>query len=150
MAERSDPGVLEVVYDFLFRLTSSSVHFDPPILLRSGWGTLPAVTFSMHNVQPYYDALCTIYGGYMFCLYCEAFEDDISPSVEEQSAVAELRKSLLRYSRWPEMVTYEEMNITVPEVPVVPGMILKAAYDVIQQKGFLAGARAIVEQEGSR
>ena len=111
---------------------------------------MPTVTFGMHNLGPYYRALCTIYGGYMFCLFCEAFETDVDPNVEEQSAVAELRANLLRQSRWPEMVTLEEMNITVPQVPVVPGMILKAAYDIIQQKGFLAGAKTIVEQEGLR
>ena len=147
MAERADPGILGVVYDFLFRLTSNTVHFDPPILFRSGWGRLPELTFGMHNLGRYYHALCTIYGSYLFCLYCEAFEEDIDPSVDEKIALAELRNHLLQQSRWPEMVTFEEMNVDVPQTPAVPQIILKAAYDIVQQEGFLAGARAIIDRE---
>jgi len=34
------------LYDFIYRLTCDVVHFNPQVLLRSGWGDLPNVRFS--------------------------------------------------------------------------------------------------------
>ena len=148
MARRSDSGLLEVVYDFVFRLTSSIVHFDPSILLRFGWGEVPNITFSARNLGLYYHAMCTIYGGYLLCLYCEAFEKEINLSEKEKISVGELRKHLLRSGRWPEMVTYEEMNLPVPKPSVWPHILVRSIYDLMLQDGFLAGARAIIDREG--
>ena len=39
LAEKSDPGLLEVIYDFIYRLASGEVHSTPRTLLRLGWGT---------------------------------------------------------------------------------------------------------------
>ena len=38
LAEKSDRGLLEVVYDFVYRLASGDVHSTPRTLLRLGWG----------------------------------------------------------------------------------------------------------------
>jgi hypothetical protein len=141
---RSDRGILEVVYDFIYRLTSSTVHFDPPTLMRQGWGELPQVTFSVRNMGPYYHAICMIYGTYIFCLYCESFEQQLAIDQAEKSTLTDLRKHLLNIFRWPEMVTFEEMNLPVPEPPFWPTALVKGIHDIILQNGFLAGAAEIV------
>ena len=150
MARRADPGILEVVYDFVFRLTSSVVHFDPPVLLRSGWGEIPDITFSTQHLGPYYHAVCIVYGSYILCLYCEAFEEEFDPSEEERGGIEELRRQLLLQTRWPEMVTFEEMNLTVPKIPLLSGVVVKSLYDQMQADGFLAGARAILNREQNK
>lgn len=38
LAQKSDPGLLEVVYDFIYRLASGEAHSTPRTLLRLGWG----------------------------------------------------------------------------------------------------------------
>ena len=111
IAEKSDPGLLDIVYDFIYRLTSGTVHFNPQILFRSGWGsTLKEIVVSPVNMGPYYLAVSQIYGSFIFCLYFEFFSRFLKPNREEKEAIKELRKHLLSIFRWPEIVTYEEMN----------------------------------------
>ena len=69
IAEAVDPGMLDIVYEYIFRLTSRMVHFSPQHLLRTGWGDLRATTFSTTNMGPYFVAIAQIYGIFLFCLY---------------------------------------------------------------------------------
>ena len=154
LAEKSDPGLLEVVYDFIYRLTSDAVHFSPQILLRSGWGNLPIdTTFSSSHMGPYYLAVNQVYGSYLLCLYFEFFGEFLEPNQEEENAIAELRKYLLERPRWPEMVTFEEMN--VPDPLAKYNIILRAALTLMMEEkssimaedGFISGAKQILEDE---
>jgi hypothetical protein len=142
IAQKSDPGLLEVVYDYIYRLTSGVVHFNPQVLLRSGWGnTGSAFRFSTRNMAPYYLAFAQIYGCYLFCLYFEFFGGMLRVGKATAENVSQLREYLLMQSRWPEMVTFEEMNVKVPEGTVVPGLVLRAAYTVMLRDGFIRTAR---------
>lgn len=149
IAEKSYPGVLEVVYDFIYRLTSMMVHFNPQILLRSGWGpsNLKHVTFNFQNMNCYYLSINQIYGSYLFCLHFELFKKFFKLNKEEKVAVKKLREYILfQYSRWPEMITYEEMNIPVPKPPEMPNMLYRAIYAILSEEGFLSGAEKILDK----
>ena len=155
IAEKSDPGLLGVVYDFIYRLTSSMVHFNPQILLRAGWGKIPEgpITFSYNHMGPYYLGASRIYGSCLLCLYFEFFGQFLEPNQEEEKAVAELRKYLLVTCRWPEMVTFEEMNLPVPLAK--SNIIFRAALTVMMEEncsamlenGFVAGARQMLNEK---
>ena len=149
IAEKSDPGLLDIVYDFIYRLTSGTVHFNPQILLRSGWGsTRKEVVVSPVNMGPYYLAVSQIYGSFILCLYFEFFGRFLKPNREEKEAIKELRKHLLGIPRWPEIVTYEEMNIPIPNPGFWPRALIHALYSIIMEEGFISGANSILK-EGS-
>jgi hypothetical protein len=49
IAEKNHVDILTTLYDYLYRLTSGAVHFNPQVLLRTGWGK-PIVRFSPKNL----------------------------------------------------------------------------------------------------
>ncbi len=149
IAEKSDPRLLDIVYDFIYRLTSGTVHFNPQILSRLGWGsTLKEIVVSPVNMGPYYLAVSQIYGSFIFCLYFEFFSRFLKPNREEKEAIKELRKHLLSIFRWPEIVTYEEMNTPIPNPELWPTALIHRLYSIIMEKGFISGANSILK-EGS-
>ena len=105
---------LDTLYDFIYRLTCDVVHFNPQVLLRSGWGKLPDVEFSTENFDPYYQAFSVVYGSFLFCVYFELLRPHLKPNAETMRQVGKIRKHLRAINRWPEIVTYEEMNVKPP------------------------------------
>ncbi len=160
IAGKSDPKLLRAVYDFIYRLTSSAVHFNPQELLRTGWGNLikGPVVFRSGHMGPYYLAVNRVYGSYLLCLYFELFDQFLKPNLKEKNAVVELRRYLLDIPRWPEMVTFEEMNVQVsrPSKELLKKgkfgrittiyLIEKELRDTIAEKGFISGAERMLEQ----
>ena len=142
IAEKSDPGILEVVYDFIYRLTSDIVHFNPQVLLRSGWGVAPReATFSSKNMGKYYLSMSRVYGSYLFCLYFELFGRFLRPNQKEKAGVIGMREYLLGIPRWPEMITFEEMNF---ELPRPSSIVLRALHNVIMKDGFISGTKRLI------
>ena len=163
LAEKSDPGLLEVVYDFVYRLASGEVHSTPRTLLRLGWGTSakPGDTpmeakFSTKNLARHHLEVAQIYSAYIVCLWFELFEDRLDTTEDEVAAVAGLRECLLSRGRWPEMVTHEEMNLSLPDAGTGrwPNMLITALYRAISSEGFVAGMDTILNSaqtgEGER
>lgn len=145
MAEKSESGILEIVYDFIYRLSSNAVHFRPSVLLRLGWKIEKTEwSFSSKSYSEYYLQVIRIYGCFLFCLYFELFEDFIDPSPSDKNANRELRNLLLQQPRWPEMVTFEEMNQPYPTVPPID-QFLHGVYLQILDAGFLSGAKKLLE-----
>ena len=153
LAEKSDPGLLEVVYDFIYRLASGEVHSTPRTLLRLGWGTSAnpdhaplEAKFSTENLAQYHLEVAQIYSAYIVCLWFELLEDRLDTTEDVMAAVAGLRECLLSRGRWPEMVTYEEMNLKVPDASTGewPNMLIIALYRVISSEGFVAGMNTIL------
>ena len=147
IARKSDPGLLYVVYNFIYRLTSGTVHFNPQILLRSGWGdkSMKKIKVSPGNMNYYYLSLNQIYGSFLLCLYFEFFSRFLRPHQEEKLAIKELREYLQGKFRWPEMVTFEEMNIDMPEPKYWPMALIFSMYSVMMtENGFISGARKIL------
>lgn len=116
IAQKQGSEILLCLYDYLYRLTSGTVHFDVPSLWKTGWGESPSsFEFSVWHFNAYYASFARVYGAFLFVCYVELFADLLSPSDIELAATDEIRKWLYLFPRWPEMVTFEEMNITPPE-----------------------------------
>jgi Family of unknown function (DUF5677) len=114
IAEKSHPEIFGLLYDYIYRLTSGMVHFNPHVLLRSGWGKLPVVSFSPKNFDAYYTEVTKTYSLLLLCLYFEVFPKILRASSPVRKIVADIREDLFRHLRWPEMVTFEEMNLEPP------------------------------------
>lgn len=122
LAEKEGGDVLATLYDYLYRLTSGTVHFSVGALLRTGWGSKPHCTFSVRHLDPYYNAFGRIYGAFLFCAYFELFGRLLRPGKAVRQQVGAIREFILSIVRWPEMITFEEMNLPVPD----PGIIINA------------------------
>ena len=156
LAERSDPGILEVVYEFIYRLASGEVHSTPRSLLRSSWGyysksgeTINS-TFSIEHLGSYYLDVAQVYSTYLFCLWFELFDDQFDASKDDIAAVSKLREYLISIARWPEMVTFEEMNVPEPELAEQwSNILIRALNRSISQEGFVAGMETILQTRSS-
>jgi len=113
IAEKNHIDVLTTLYDYICRLTSGAVHFNPRVLMRTGWGK-PA-QFSPKNFSKYYAAYARTYGLFLFCCYFELFGRFLRPNKRVSALITELQFNLVSESRWPEMVTFEELNLRRPE-----------------------------------
>ena len=135
IAAKSDPEVLDVLYEFLFRLTSSSVHFDSQTLLNSGWGNPKNEwKFSSSHMGLYWLSCSSLYGALIFCLYFEYFEQHLKPTEDIEIVISRLRKKIISIFRWPEMVTFEEMNVPVPQPDRWPTVMIFAMYTMEFEK----------------
>jgi hypothetical protein len=115
IAEKQGLHQLAVMYDYLYRLTSATVHFSVQSLLRSGWGPSPHdFTFTTKNFHLYFEKYCVLYGAFLFCLYFEFFGSVLRPGAEERAIINEIRRHVIMTYRWPEMVTFEEVNQKAP------------------------------------
>lgn len=130
IAEKHGGDVLAKLYDYLYRLTSGTVHFSVGSLLRTGWGDKPECTFSIRHFTEYYTAFGRIYGSFMFCVYFELFARILRPGKTVISRINVIRRSILSEVRWPEMITFEEMNQPVPD----PSIIIRTLGVVMAQK----------------
>jgi hypothetical protein len=113
---------MRAVYDYFYRLTSDVVHFNPGIALRSGWGK-PAQpptkgSFSTKNFTRYYLAFCQIYGTWLFVKIARAFAADLTLTKHFRDGLSRIEEELNEIVRWPEAVTYEEMNREPPNMIV--------------------------------
>jgi hypothetical protein len=109
---------LSELYDFVYAITSDVVHFNPRIILRNAWGPHPRYSHSASHFDAYYQAFCRIYGVYFLCLFARAFASEIQLSAESTDVVTELERALADELRWPEAVTYEEMNVEPPSTVI--------------------------------
>ncbi len=116
IAEKQGQAVLGTLYDYLYRLTSGLVHFSVQALMRTGWGpSKEQFSFSTKNFYRYHLSFAQLYGAFLFCLYFECFEEYLQPSRRVLSYVGKIREAVWLHPRWPEMVTFEEMNIPSPD-----------------------------------
>lgn len=120
IAERQGQPVLASLYDYLYRSTSAAVHFNVQSLLRSGWGPSKVeFKFSTKNFSLYFRSYARVYGAFLFCVYFEFFGRFLRPGAKVTGRVGEIRKELLLAPRWPEMVTFEEMNLKPPKTNLI-------------------------------
>jgi hypothetical protein len=110
IAQKNHVQVLTTLYDYIYRLTSGAVHFNPQALYRMGWG----MRFSSSNFKRYYTAYARTYGLLLFCCYFELFGRFLRPNSEVSALIAELRFYLVSEFRWPEMITFEELGLEAP------------------------------------
>ncbi len=106
------------LYDSLYHATSNLVHFNPNVLLRTGWGDSESFQFSIKNFQNYYRHFCCVYGGILFIHYVHKFTNLMTKETKLLRSLAkEIEATIEGHPRWAELVTFEEMNIKVDEYP---------------------------------
>jgi hypothetical protein len=146
IAEKQGGDILVTLYDYLYRLTSGTVHFSVGALLRTGWGDKPNCTFSVQHFNGYYGAFARTYGAFMFCVYFELFGRLLRPGKDVLKRVDAIRDEILSVVRWPEIVTFEEMNLPVPDA----GLLINALSVVMQRESKSLLARPFKRRSGSR
>lgn len=122
MARNVDLGEL---YEFLYAATSEIVHFNVRIALRSGWGDLTsqAWKFSSSNFSRYYLAFAKYYGIYVLIQFSRTFGKVLSLSKGFRTSVNALELWLQFQFRWPEIVTFEEMNQPLPDNIILQALL---------------------------
>lgn len=108
MAEQS--GLLEL-YNYLYHATSTFVHFHPGNLLRMGWGDLPHFQFSTTHFEKYYNYFIVFYSATLFCNLSEWQIENGYLRDFDSNIIKSIKAELLKVSRHPEIVTFDEMNI---------------------------------------
>lgn len=106
------------VYEFFYSATSKWVHFSPQILLRMGWAKEKSQSatyvFSTEHFAGHYANFNFIYGSYLFALFFRSFKSEIPNASTIEPHVKELESLLDKILRWPEIITFEEMNVEPP------------------------------------
>lgn len=147
IAEKSEPRLFETVYDFIYRLSSNSVHFNAGSLLRLGWGVDKSnFTFSANSRGRYFLEICQTYGAYLLCLQLELFHDFLKPNPDEIRLITDLRRYLLLIRHWPEMVAFEEVNMPTPDYKYTDKELdSHVNYAMIMEGGFVLGTKRLLE-----
>jgi hypothetical protein len=105
---------LESLYDYLYFATSNFVHFNPQTLLRMGWGDINKhFKFTVSNMSPYYRSFASFYGAILFLGFHAAFASE-ALKTDCSKEVAEILDLISHVHRWPEVITFEEMNQRPP------------------------------------
>ena len=104
-------------YEFIYYAASNFVHFNPQSLLRTGWGDASeedfVFKFSTRNMSGYYQSFSSFYAAVLFIGYEASFGSKYFNNVLDVE-IAQLIKIIKAFHRWPEIVTFEEMNIKPP------------------------------------
>ncbi len=105
---------LTFTYDYIYFVSSNFVHFNPQALLRMGWGDMEKpFEFSVSHISGYYKSLASFYGAILFIGYHSAFScSQFRTSCERE--IARLLELIEEVHRWPEVITFEEMNQNPP------------------------------------
>lgn len=124
---------LETTYGYLYHMSSNFVHFNPGQLMKLGWGPMEGpFVFSVAHFSRYYAEVCRFVGALLFFGYCCTwpclFAGDF-PRKYTEVVTGELKRGV----RWPEIVTFEEMNISPPKNPLARALISVVRQDNRQQ-----------------
>ncbi|SFE92130.1 hypothetical protein SAMN02799627_04727 [Methylobacterium sp. 13MFTsu3.1M2] len=139
-----DIGLLHT-YEYIYFAASNFVHFNPGPLLKMGWGPNEGpFAFSAKSMSGYYKMLSSFYGSILFIAYQSAFPEsfttDCAKDVEVLLALIEAMK------RWPEIVTFEELNMRTPVY-----LLTHAMRQAVPEEGKPAGGiLAEIRDLGSR
>ena len=121
MAKKSS---LAPLYSYIYAATSKWVHFSPHILLRMGWGGTSDgdMVFNPSNFAQYYSEFNQVYALMLLLHLVRGPAACIIPS-DAASSISALQSHLDSRPRWPEDVTFEEMNQNGPG-------LLRAAHEI--------------------
>jgi len=121
---------LSELYEYLYAATSEIVHFNVRIALRSGWGSgKNEFTFSPSNFAVFYGQFSRVYAAYIWFSFCRTFRSALRLSPDFMHTVDAVELAIESIIRWPELVTFEEMN-----VPLNDNIILRALLTVKQNE----------------
>jgi uncharacterized protein DUF5677 len=127
---------LSALYKYLYAATSKWVHFNPGILSRMGWGpessTGAPFRFSTKNFSLYYIEFNRFYGALLLTEFVDKLHNALNLPPEVDAYIHELRIYTEEYVRWPEVVTYEEMNVRPPSQ--LNRLLSSSAYRLAQNR----------------
>ena len=119
---------LTATYDYVYHMTSNFVHFNPPHLLKTGWGPIDGpFVFSVENFHGYYLDVARFLGAILFLGYVTMFPEALTRRLS-QEYVETVTQALESNVRWPEIVTFEEMNQRPP-----PNILHRALMSTLRQ-----------------
>lgn len=111
---------LNSLYVYLYSSTSKWVHFSPQILLRMGWGgsrdnvgNHTDWKFTTKNFSQYYVEFNRVYSLMLLLKLFDGPAESILPDIT-QKIISKLKEQLNDPIRWPETVTFEELNLESP------------------------------------
>ncbi len=117
---------LETTYGYIYFLSSNFVHFNTNSLLRMGWGLSNGpFTYSTSTMSNYYEDLSILYGMMLFIGFYNAFSPSFFDS-DLQAEIGALTRYVTAFGRWPEIVTFEEMNQKLPP-PIIHAIYMTRA-----------------------
>ncbi|MFZ4671942.1 MAG: DUF5677 domain-containing protein [Flavobacterium sp.] len=103
-------------YEFVFRGTSDFVHFNNGILARMAWSYKSGgMHLSTNNFNDYYSQFSYFYSAFVFVKFCELFKKEIELTKSDLVIISKMNNLILTEHFWPELVTFEEMNIRRPQ-----------------------------------
>jgi hypothetical protein len=124
---------LAPIYSFVYATTSKWVHFSPHVLLRMGWGGSKDDSsdetkwdFTTQNFVPYYVDFNRVYALMLLLRMLRGPSNPLLPS-DVLPTIEALERQLEKPLRWPEDVTFEEMNINGPGT--IARILLRAAHE---------------------
>ena len=109
-------GSLLNLYNYLYAATSRLVHFNPQTLLQMVWGEFESsdkkkvkkMKITIDYYKKYYNEFCLFYGFTLFKIFTEKFQTIIGLNIKKE---LEKIEEYFKTKRWPELITFEEMNI---------------------------------------
>lgn len=105
---------LNSTYEYIYFAASNFVHFNPQALLRMGWGPKSGpFVFSIANMDGYYRSFSSFYGAILFIGFHASF-GSAHFKCDLDREVARLLELIDHVQRWPEVITFEEMNQKPP------------------------------------
>ena len=115
----AEDGAMSDLYDFLYAATSRLVHFNPQNLLQMTWGEIDRnvgkikkIKISLEHFKKYYSDFCLFYGFLLFKTFVNTFQEILKVDLSDELTQIE---DFFKAKRWPELITFEEMNISVEE-----------------------------------
>jgi hypothetical protein len=106
---------LSSTYEYIYFASSNFVHFNPQALLRTGWAENKdePFKFSIRNIDTYYRRFSSFYGAVLFIGFHASFgENHFKVNLDAQ--IVRLAEIIGHIQRWPEIITFEEMNERPP------------------------------------
>ena len=141
----ADSSGFRPLYDFMYSATSKWVHCTPHLLLRMGWSNTATRhqlsdetewIFSTRHFTRYYNDFNRIYGGYLLVRLVRRFLSEFDQPERVERILSRFEKANEDELRWPELVTYEEMNHDGPGP--LTRILLRAKSEI--EKGEARGA----------
>ncbi|MDE1896242.1 MAG: hypothetical protein KGH91_04110 [Rhodospirillales bacterium] len=115
--EMSEAVNLMSTYQYIYFAASNFVHFNPHALLRTGWGPEGGpFTFSIQNFSGYYRDLAAFYGAVLYVGFATTFGPLLSLESEFKNEISDIESILIDAPRWPELITFEELNLSAPQL----------------------------------
>jgi hypothetical protein len=137
---------LVATYDFIYFLVSNYVHFNPAAFLKFGWTRKKDkdFDFAVSHMSDYYGATAIFYGAVLFIGFAAfVFRMPEFKSANVKRELDTIERFIGSLHRWPEIVTFEEMNVQPPLF-----FLLHAMREVMRSSGHVEYGQILTELKG--